>query len=390
MADQRLRFTNARITGIKNSTGKALWVLDDRTPGFALTVSPLGKKVFYFVGRVKGRPTRLKIGVFPGILVEPARKQCAKFIGEVAAGRDVAQRRRAGRATIADLWQHYLDTHARPRKRTWERDEKEYNRLVKPEFGTTLLSEIDGTDIESFVAGIENEYGRGPARKARALLGKMFEIGMVGKWCESNPVRGTYRPDFDPRQRYLKVEEVTAFLAAVDSLKRDDAKDYFRLLLFTGARKSNVGSMEWAEIDFTARLWVIPAGKYKSKKPHVVPLSALALQILQRRREGRAQGQKYVFPSWSANGHYSDPKDAWNRVKEASGIDDLRIHDLRRSLGAWQQATGANLKTIQQSLGHSNIDVTARFYSPMEVEQVRASIDDALAKTLKAAGRVKG
>ena len=76
-------------------------------------------------------------------------------------------------------------------------------------------------------------------------------------------------------------------------------------------------------------------------------------------------------------------------IKAAAGIDDIRIHDLRRSLGAWQQATGASLRTIQQTMGHSNVDVTARFYSPLEVEQVRASVDDALSKTLKAARRMK-
>lgn len=391
MAERRIRLTNASVAKLKNETDKPRWVFDDNDPGFAVTVSPAGKRVFYFVGRIKGRSCRLKLGVFPSVTVDNARKACRKHLGDVAAGKDVSQRRRTGRASIEDLWLHYLDTHARPRKRTWERDEKEYARLIKPEFGTRLLSDIDRTDVEQFVAATEREFGKGPARKSRALLGKMYEIGIAGKWCEFNPVRGTYRPDFDPRQRYLKVDEVTRFMAAIETLKSDDARDFFKMLLFTGARRSNVASMEWTELDFSTRLWIIPAGKYKAKRPHVVPLSALALKILERRRQSRRAGIPYVFPGRGQTGYYSDPKEAWGRVLKAAGITDLRLHDLRRSLGAWQQADGASLRTIQQTMGHSTAEVTAKFYSPMETEQVRTSVDAALARTFKAAkGRVKG
>ncbi|QDT57312.1 Putative prophage CPS-53 integrase [Caulifigura coniformis] len=381
------RLTNSRVSTLKNASDRATWIFDDRTPGFAVTVSPRGKKVFYYVGRVKGRPTRLKLGTFPSISVDEARKVCTQYLGDVAAGRDISQRRKTGRATVDDLWTHYFETHSRPRKRTWRRDEKEYSRLIKPEFGSELLAKVDRTDIEKFVASTEREYGRGPARKARALLGKMFEVGIAGRWCDVNPVRGTYRPDFDPRQRYLKTEEVAAFMTAVDGLRSQDAKDFFHLLLFTGARRSNVAAMEWVELDFSTRLWTIPAGKYKSKRPHVVPLSMMALRILQRRRKSWQPNVKWVFPGRGKDGFYSDPKYAWVRVKAAAKLPDLRIHDLRRSLGAWQQANGESLRTIQQTLGHATVEVTARFYSPMEAEQVRRAVDDALRVTLKAARR---
>jgi integrase len=279
---------------------------------------------------------------------------------------------------VADLFEHYLQVHAKRVKRTWERDEREYNRLVKPEIGTLSLADVSRDVVEKLIASIEEDSGRGPARKARALLSKMFEVGIAGGWCEHNPVRGTRRPDFDPRQRYLKADEVVAFLGALEQLESDLARDFFKLALFTGARRSNVASMEWSELDLSQGLWTIPASKAKGKRAQVVPLSSHALEIIERRRQKRRQGVPWVLPGRGKRGHYSDPKDAWKRVCELSGIEDLRIHDLRRSLGAWQQRQGASLRTIQQTLGHSDPSITARVYSPMEHEQVRAASQAAL------------
>jgi integrase len=390
MAQSDLKFSNRTISVLKNADDKAAWWYDTDTPGFAVTVSPMGKKVFYFYGRVRGKPTRVRLGTFPSVSVDDARKACRKLVGDVATGKDIALRRKQGRATVADLWAHYLETYAKVRKRTWPRDEKEYHRLIQPEFGTSQLVMIDRTDVEQWIARTEKAGGKGPARKARALLSKMFEVGIEGGWCEKNPVRGTYRPEFDPRQRYLKVEEVSRFFAAVEGLRFETARDFFKLLVFTGARRSNVASMEWSEIDFTARVWIIPAQKAKSKKPIVIPLSEKALEILKRRKLMQRRPSQWVLPSRSQSGHYANPKDAWTRVVKSSGLVGLRIHDLRRSLGAWQQAGGANLKTISQSLGHSTVDVTARFYTPEGVEGVRASVDAALNNTLRAAKRNSG
>lgn len=378
MGTNRLAFTNKRLTKLPTPKDRAAWYYDDETPGFALTVSPMGKMVFYFVGRVRGRPSRVKVGEFPALGVADARDAVRGIVGDVARGREVGERKRAGRATVDDLFEHYLTVHAKPVKRTWQRDEKEYGRLVKPEIGALPLIDVKRDIIEKLVASIEDDGGKGPARKARALLSKMFEVGIAGGWCEHNPVRGTRRPEFDPRQRYLKADEVAAFLGALEQLESDNARDFFKLALFTGARRSNVASMTWDELDLPSGLWMIPASKAKGKRPQTIPLSSHALEIIERRRQKRRQGVPWVLPGRGRRGHYAEPKDAWRRVLKLSGLTDLRIHDLRRSLGAWQQRSGASLRTIQQTLGHSDPSITARVYSPMELDQVRAASQTAL------------
>lgn len=380
MTENRFPLTNAWVKSVVNSTGAPLWLYDSKLPGFAVTVSPHGRKVFYFCGRVRGRPKRIKIGLFPALTVDEARKACKSIVGDVAAGKSLRERQRAGRATVADLFAHFLEVHAKPRKRTWERDVVEFDRLIRAELGDTPLLEVHRSDVAKLIARIEVEHSAGSAHKARALLSAMFEIGIRDEWCEHNPVRKTHRPQYEPRQRYLKAGEVSRFLDAVEKLQRPVTRAFFKLCLFTGARRANVAAMRWDELDLSAGLWVIPASKFKGKRPQVIPLIPEAVEILRERERLNPDGCPWVLPGQSRQGHLTDPKAAVMRLRELTGIKDLRTHDLRRTLGAWQQRQGDSLRTIQQTMGHATIDVTARVYSAVDTEQVRQSIAAVVAK----------
>lgn len=90
--------------------------------------------------------------------------------------------------------------------------------------------------------------------------------------------------------------------------------------------------------------------------------------------------------SWfRLNGHIVEPKKAWKRVLERAGIDDLRIHDLRRTLGSWQAKTGASLTIVGKSLNHKSPSTTA-IYARLDLDPVRESVDRATGAILAAAG----
>lgn len=302
-----------------------------------------------------------------------AARTCARaIIGDVARGVAVGERKRGNRRTFDDLWNHYLNVHAKPTKRTWQRDEAEYKRLLQPVLGNASIVNVKRAAVKQLIADIEVRGGKGPARKARALLSKMYEVAIDSEWCEANPVRKTRRPEYEDRQRYIREGEIAAFIGAVQKLRSGTAKDFILLALWTGARRSNVCSMRWDELDLQAGLWHIPAAKMKGKKPQTVPLSTHALDIIRARK---GNDSEYVLPGKGRNndGHYRNPKDAWKRVLISAGLKDLRIHDLRRSAGSWAQKQGASLRTIQAQLGHATPDITARIYSTVETEQIRAA-----------------
>lgn len=151
------------------------------------------------------------------------------------------------------------------------------------------------------------------------------------------------------------------------------ARDFFKVLLFVGARRGNVASMRWDEIDLEAGVWIVPHAKAKSKQEMRLVLVPQAIDILRARKNA----SEWVFPSRSKTGHYTWPKDAWKKVLSVAGLVDVRMHDLRRTLASWQLATGASLTVIGQSLGHQSLQFT-QVYARTQLDQVRASVTAAV------------
>jgi integrase len=241
-------------------------------------------------------------------------------------------------------------------------------------WGRRPIVEITRADVGALVTDIVRRRGPGAARKVRALLSKMYSFAMAHEWIDRNPVAGTLRPDIEPRDRYLRDEEVGAFLSGVAQLQRQASRDFILLALFTGARRANLSSMRWDEIDVDRGVWTIPKAKHKGKRDQTIPLVPPAREILARRLSERVNGSPWVFPGPGKLGHVTEPKAAMQKVRELSGLADLRFHDLRRTLGAWQNRSGVSLRVIQATLGHANIRTTAAAYTPTDDAPVRAAM----------------
>ena len=125
-------------------------------------------------------------------------------------------------------------------------------------------------------------------------------------------------------------------------------KDYVLISILTGARKSNVVVMRWEEICFKMNEWRIPITK--NGEPHNILLVENAVTLLQ----SRLNDSEYAFPSSSKSGHLQDPKKGWARILKRSGIEGLRIHDIRRTMGSYQAITGASLYVIGKLLGNKS------------------------------------
>jgi len=183
----------------------------------------------------------------------------------------------------------------------------------------------------------------------------------------------------------LKGDELPRFFAALAAEEDELFRDFFSVTLYTGARRWNVLSMRWADVDLESATWVIPAADFKTRRPMHVVLSIEALEILKRRKQHAVT--EWVFPSRGKKGHLVEPKTAWERLRERSGLKDLRIHDLRRTLGSWQAAGGSSLPVIGKSLGHTQASTT-QIYARLDLEDVRLSVAKATA-AIKAASDKK-
>jgi integrase len=150
-------------------------------------------------------------------------------------------------------------------------------------------------------------------------------------------------------------------------------RDLIYVLLFTGARKSEVLTMRWRDVDLQAGDWRVP--EPKNREPRRVALAGAARSILQRRL-ANASSSLWVFPGKDPAKHVVDIKRAWERIRDHAGIEDLRVHDLRRTLGSWLLAGGADLVTIQKALGHKDFSSTL-VYARIDIDVVRQKVDRA-------------
>jgi integrase len=153
--------------------------------------------------------------------------------------------------------------------------------------------------------------------------------------------------------------------------------------LLTGARRSNVLAMSWDELHLDRGEWRI--SMTKNGTPQTLPLVAGAIDVLKSRKElTECADSAYVFPGAGQSGHLVEPKKAWKIILGKAGIKDLRLHDLRRTMGSWQAGTGANLSVIGRSLNHKSTATTA-IYARLWMEPVRSSMQAAAAAMLEAA-----
>ena len=149
------------------------------------------------------------------------------------------------------------------------------------------------------------------------------------------------------------------------------------MLLFTGARRGSVISMRWEDIDLGAVIWTIPAQVAKNKTATPIPLTEPAVRLLRQRLE-RSAGEPWVFPSPIGGSHLVGLPKAWARVLRRAGIKNLRIHDIRRSVGTAMARTGASPHLIATGLGHRSI-ASARAYVRLAGEDARQALGDAVA-----------
>jgi integrase len=360
---------------------------DNKVPGLQWRIREPGIGGFFFVKRINGRLVRAKIG--GGELpVETARRLALAMAGDAAQGVDPQTRRREDRAAgvvLRDLLTNFIDNHAKKFKRTWQHDQAQIDRYLTG-WLDRRVADISQDSIRALHTKVGEEHGKFAANRLLALLSTAFN--RAGElWTGPNPCRHVQRFKEHSRERFLTHDEIRPFFAALNAEPNTEGiPDAIRFALLSGARRSNVLGARWADIDLTGRTWNIPATASKSGKPILIPLSPAAVALLERRKKISGKTE-FVFPSYGATGHLIDFKTSWHRIRERAGLPDLRLHDLRRSLGSWMAIGGSSLPVVGAALGHKSTASTA-VYARLSLDPVRQGIDAATAAIL-AAGKAK-
>lgn len=387
----KFSFTKAQLLALPlPAVGQRVVYHDTRVPGLQLRVTSAGSKTFSVYRRTKaGQPERVTLGKFPAMTIEQARQQAAQVNAEISSGASPAVVRRSLKAepTFAEAVELFISNK---RKRNGapigEKTAKDYRdvlRLHMADLTARKLSAIDRADVVAMRDRI-NRKSPSQADKAVALTSAVYAY-MLGadKYQGTNPASLVKKNPPVERDRFLQPGELPRFFDALTSVPSPAMRDLFLLSLLTGARRSNVLAMRWDDVDLESGLWRIE--RTKNGTPQNVTLSPEAVELLHNRRASADTASPFVFPGTGVTGHLVEPKGAWKRLLDAAGIENLRIHDLRRTLGSWQARQGTSLPIIGKSLNHKTQQATA-IYARLDLAPVRESVNGATAAMLKAAG----
>ncbi len=384
-AAPRFAFTKKALDALAPPAKKRVYCYDERESGLLLTVYPTGRKTFSLYRKVSGRPDRITIGGFPDLTIEQARSRAQELKGAIARGQNPSRERAAIRdeMTLGELFENYLENHARRHKRTWRADVAMF-RLYFDGLRLRKISSITKSELVALHVRL-GKRGHYAANRAMELMSSMFSRAKEWGWTGENPASGIKAFRERRRQRFLDADELPAFFESLAKERNGTVRDFILSSLLTGARQSNVASMSWPEIRWGRGIWEIPAEKSKSGEAMDVMLTPPMLELLERRKADPGAHAMWVFPGVGKTGHLVELKSAWARILKRAGITDCRLHDLRRTLGSWQALQGASLVVIGASLGHRSLQAT-QVYARLNADPVKLSVLRAT-DALLAAGR---
>ena len=380
----QFNFTKAAIAALPTpKTGKRADYQDINTTGLQLRVTSNGTKTFSVLRRINGILERITLGRYPDLSIEQARRKAATINSDIANDVNPGEVKRGRKAelTFSALFAEYLERHSKPNKKTWTEDKSKYDTYLAKPLGNKKLSIIDRSSIATIHSKITKLGHPVTANRVKALISSIFGWAISAGLYQANPALGIRLNREHSRDRFLQGDELPKFFQALAKEKNTTMRDYFLLSLLTGARRANVLSMQWKDVNLKHGEWRIK--ETKSGTPQTVTLSPEAVDVLQNRKP--SEPTTFVFPGDGSSGHLIDPKKGWKRIIERAGIDDLRIHDLRRTLGSWQAKTGASLAIIGKSLNYKNQNSTA-IYARLDLDPVRDSVNTATSAMMAAAG----
>ena len=352
---------------------------DKELKGFVLEVRSSGGKSYYlrYMER-NGRQRQLKIGGWQDVTFAQAKKKAQLLRSQVVLGGDPLDDRKRKRLvpTYAELAQQHID-HATTYQKRPENSVSVITIHLLPRWGKLRLDEIEQQAISKWLAEKREELAPATVEKLRVTLGRSFELAR--QWslpgAEINPVRAVPRFRFDnARERYLSVSEAQRLLSVCKGSSNPQLWAIVSLLLYTGARKSELLHARWEHVDVERRSWLIPDSK--TGKARRVPLSGSAVQVIETLVE--IPNCPWLVPNPETRKPYNSIKRAWATARDEAGLKSLRIHDLRHTCASLLANNGVDLFTIGKILGHADYKSTMR-YSHLANETLLAAVESGAA-----------
>jgi len=377
-------------------------ITDDALPGFQLRIRTSGKKSWLFRYRVNGGPQqRLKLGNYPGLTADNARKLALVAFADVSRGTDVQLRKREVRAETARLRASTLEAFLDQRYEPWARANLHtwafQLKRIRSDFEDWLKKAMISIDIplvEKWRAG-RIEIGNQAITINRNLQRLHAVLSKAVEWkaIDRHPFSGIkpLRHDRSGRVRYLEEDEEAqlrdALIAREDQLREERARfnqwrlargkavlplrdreyvDHLRpislLALNTGLRRSELFHLKLKDVNLKTKWLVVVGRTSKNKQTRRIPLNIEATKILEAwlKQSPKSLASPYVFPG-VGNNHLTTITTAWRSVRKLAQLEDFNFHDLRHHFASRLVQSGVDLNSVRELLGHADIKMVLHY-----------------------------
>ena len=303
----------------------------------------------------------------------------------------------AGRATVADVAEPYLERISKTRKRTTSSSYAGlWRTLLEPRWARVPVAAITHTDVAGWVADLSARYSPSRTRQAHGLLSSILDDAVADRRIPANPARGVELPRIPRRRAYpvLGHGEVSALADAAGEIGGPLDRALVLVLAYTGLRWGEAAGLRWVDVDLLRRrirveetIVEVDGRQYpdtpKSHQARAVPLAAppaLALETLPRTTHRVFTGSTGL-PLRSSG---------WSRrilapACERAGLPRTTPHGLRHTAATLAVESGAPVKAVQTMLGHAlgSYTMTLDVYADAREE----SLDEVAARMTEAAER---
>lgn len=376
-------------------TGEArIW--DGDIKGFFLRVYPTGRRVYALKYRQGTAQRVMTIGTHGSPWTpENARNRAREALEAVHRGEDPAAEKRKAREalTVKELIETYVTdgpaTKLDKRESTWVDDASNLRCHIEPLLGRrpacAVTSEEAARAISDIAAGrtatsavksgkkrgrIVVKGGEGVARRTKLTAAAMFAWGLDHNRIKGeNPFSKVKLSAPSTKERFLSREEALRLFAALTDLEAEERigatfADAIRLLLLTGARKTEILGLKWSEVDWEWSQLRLPPERTKAggkTGARRITISPPASEILERRQRAHNELGEFVFPAKSKAGHAIAIRRPFLAACKRAKLSDVRVHDLRHSFASFAVADGASLFLVGKLLGHASTRTTERY-----------------------------
>lgn len=358
--------TDTKLRNLK-PRDKAYQVADGN--GLVLEVRPQGQRAWLYRYRIYGKQEKLSLGSYPAVSLADARKAHLDARKLVMSGKSPTQAKKSEKLRMSDdlqtvrgLAKAYMADHlagmaSQHNATRW------IEKHILPDMGGKFVQEVTPADCVTIVERIKRKGAPAVARKVLEQLRGIFSYAVDRHLLTVNPAAQVRAAKIigskKSREHVLGPDEIKRLFEACESFPTSQSNRIaYKLILLTLCRKGELCKAAWEHVDLEQGEWRIPSSNAKNRNEHIVYLSRQAVRLF-RDLQKLAGKSPWVLPGRDPLKHITHTTlnqvlfVARKKGEKRKWLDEMHIHDLRRTASTHLHEAGFTSDVIEKALNHT-------------------------------------